>query len=70
VLRLSDKWAPVLLRQPETGMGYQIVTVRLCDGRQVDRVTVVGGIITNVDGDRNIPFTEDEIADITVAKVR
>ena len=31
MLQLSDKWAPVLLAQPETGMGYQIVSTYLMD---------------------------------------
>ena len=66
MLELSEKWAPVLLAQPETGMGYQIASVSLLDGRRFDRVTIVGGTITDVNGVKEIPFREDEIADITV----
>jgi len=66
VLELSEKWAPVLATQPETGMGFQIVSVFLNDGRHFDRVTVVGGIITQVNGESEIPFTENEISDIRV----
>ena len=54
------------MAQPETGMGYQIVSVFLRDGRRFDRVTVVGGRITEVDGKKQIPFGEEEIADIKV----
>jgi len=54
------------LAQPETGMGYQIVSIFLRDGRRFDRVTVVGGIITEVNGQKQIPFEEEEIADIKV----
>jgi hypothetical protein len=27
MIPLSDQWVPVLLSQPETGMGYQIASV-------------------------------------------
>ena len=48
MLVLSDRWAEVLTSQPETGMGYQIVWIRLKDGRRIDNVTVVGGIISRL----------------------
>lgn len=66
MLRLSDKWATVLASQRETGMGYQVVTVRLKDGRQFAGVTVVGGIISRVAGAESVPFAEEEIGGIEV----
>lgn len=66
MLKLSDKWAPVLRGQPETGMGYQICTVILCDGRHIERVVIVDGTVTEVAGDRDVPFTNDQIVDIRV----
>lgn len=66
MLELSEKWAPRLLAQPESGMGYQIVTVFLCNGKRFDRVTIVGGTITQVNGESNVPFKEEEISDIKV----
>ena len=66
MLRLSDKWATVLASQRETGMGYQVVTVRLKDGRQFAGVTVVGGIISRVAGAESVPFGEEEIDGIEV----
>jgi hypothetical protein len=66
MLVLSDKWGPILRAQPETGMSYQIAVVTLKDGRKFERVTIVGGIIADVDGNKEIPFTEDQIADIHV----
>ena len=65
-LQLSNKWAPVLIGQPETGMGYQITTVMLRDGRRFPNVTIAGGIVTEVAGHKDIPFRDDEIADIVV----
>ena len=66
MLHLDKKWAKVLLAQPETGMDCQIASVFLKDGRRFDKVTIVSGIITNVGGDKKIPFREDEIVDIKV----
>jgi len=42
MLALDKKWAKVLISRPETGMGYQIVSVRLKDGRRFERVMIVG----------------------------
>jgi hypothetical protein len=66
MLELSDKWASVLASQRETGMGYQVVTVRLKDGRRFDGVSVVGGIISRIAGAEVVPFAEDDIEDIVV----
>jgi hypothetical protein len=65
-LALSDKWAPVLLKQPETGMGYQIASIFLKDGRRFDRVTIVGGYVTKVGESLEIPFQEEDIENIIV----
>ena len=67
MIKLSEKWAPRLVNQPETGMGYQIATVSLADGREFDNVIIVGGVITSVGGSEKIPFSEDQINDIQVA---
>lgn len=66
MLHLSEKWAPLLGGQPETGMGYQICTVVLSDGRHIERVVVVGGIVTEASGSKEIPFTADEIVEMRV----
>ncbi|MGC1323824.1 MAG: hypothetical protein WA849_16710 [Candidatus Udaeobacter sp.] len=64
-LELADKWAPCLLRQGETGMGYQTASITLEDGRVIDDVLIVGGTIAEVRYD-TIPFSVDEISDIAV----
>jgi hypothetical protein len=66
MLELSNKWATVLASQRETGMGYQVVTIRLKDGRQFAGVTVVGGVINRVAGAETIPFAEGDIEHILV----
>jgi hypothetical protein len=66
MIKLSDRWAKILVSQPETGMGYQIASVYLKDGRRFDRVSIVEGIIASINGGRDIPFAESEIERIVV----
>ena len=68
MLQLSDKWGPRLAQQPETGMGYQIATVVLSDGRRFDDVLIQEGLITRIKGLAGIPFNEPEIIDIVVTR--
>ena len=70
MLSLSRKWAPALLSQPETGMGYQVATVVLEDGRRFERVTIVGGTITSVGAIKSVPFSEGDIQKILVTHGR
>jgi hypothetical protein len=70
MLKLTDKWAPRLVSQPETGMSYQVATVILRDGRHFEQVLIVDGLITQVHGRATIPFDEADIADIVVTKDR
>ena len=66
MLRLSNKWAPILKAQPETGMGYQIASVSLKDGKQFNDVLIAGGIVTKVGEQTDIPFGDDDIQGIVV----
>jgi len=70
MLQLSERWAPTLASQRESGMGYQIVTIQLKDGRRFDGVAVTGGIIASIDGNKEIPFSDGDIAAITVTHDR
>jgi predicted signal transduction protein with EAL and GGDEF domain len=64
VITLSSKWVSELASKPETGMGYQVVSVILQDGRRFDQTAVVEGVISEIRGLDEIPFTEDQIAQI------
>ncbi len=64
MIKLTAKWATELASKPETGMGYQVVSIVLRDGRRFEQVAVVEGLITKIRGRRDIPFCEDEIAEI------
>ncbi len=66
MLALSNRWAPILISQPETGMNYQIASVFLKDGRRFDHVVITGGYITQVGESKDIAFTEEDIDKIVV----
>lgn len=70
MLQLSDRWGSRLRSQPETGMGYQVVSIVLRNGQRIDQVLVESGVITRVRGQDSIPFREDEIADLIVTHDR
>ena len=65
-LQLPEKWAPRLVSQRETGLGYQTASIILRDGRVIEDVLIVGGIIAEVRGCDSIPFSAEDISDITV----
>jgi len=65
--KLPEEWIQFLREKPETGMGYQIVSVVLQDGREFGQVVISGStLITRVRGYKDIPFSEFEIKDIRV----
>ncbi|TAM81696.1 MAG: hypothetical protein EPN47_13240 [Acidobacteria bacterium] len=66
MITLSTKWTSELASKPETGMGYQVVSIILNDGRRFDQVVVVEGLITKIRGRKDIPFTEKQIVQIIV----
>jgi hypothetical protein len=66
MLRLSDKWGPILVAQPETGMGYQVASIILNDGSRYDQALIEAGYVTRIRGLQDIPFSEEQIADIIV----
>lgn len=66
MLVLAARWSPILASQPETGMGYQVVSITLRDGRRFDNVTVVGGIISRLPATVPEWFSDEEIEDIVV----
>jgi len=65
-IALSDKWIAMLLAKPETGMGYQVVSIKLKDGREFKQVVIDSGYITRIRSLKNIPFDESEIDEIIV----
>ena len=65
--RLPEHWSKFLLKQPETGMTYQIVDVTLRDGRIVRDVAIIQSeLVGEVRGHAEIPFDPADIVDIRV----
>lgn len=59
------------LRQgKETGIGYQIVSVQLKDGRSFDQVVASEGCIIAVRGYTAIPFAAEDVASVDVNHLR
>jgi hypothetical protein len=47
-------------------MGYQTASITLRDGSVMEDVLIVGGTIAEVRGYDRIPFSAEDISDITV----
>jgi hypothetical protein len=50
----------------ETGIGYQIVSVKLRDGRSFDQVVTSEGCVIEVRGYEEIPFAPEDVASVMV----
>jgi hypothetical protein len=59
------KWQPKVRALRETGMGYTVVSLVLRDGRRFDQAIIDSGWLSRVRGLADIPFTEEDITDIT-----
>jgi hypothetical protein len=66
VLELSSRWGEFFRNQPETGTGYWICSVLLKNGRTLERVVVVGGTVSSIEGSSNFSLSEDEISKFIV----
>lgn len=62
----DDSLIDRLTAQPESGMGYQLVTVVLKDSHRFKRVTAVEGQLTDRAGTWDPPFREIDIEDLAV----
>ena len=50
----------------EIGIGYQVVGIKLKDGRSFDQVAVSDGCIIEVRGHDNIPFAPEDVASLAI----
>ena len=60
------EWIDYLKRESETGMGYQVVALKLRDGRTFDQVVAANGLFTQVRGHKEIPFNEGDVMSVHV----
>jgi hypothetical protein len=65
-IQIPEEWIEYLRNGPETGMGYQVVSVKLRDGRTFEQVVVCSGWFTQVRGYKEIPFREGEVVLIKI----
>ena len=66
MLELSKHWIDKIIPQGETGMGYHIATVTLKNGQKFKQVVIDSGFVTKIRGLPDVPFKEDDIANIVV----
>jgi hypothetical protein len=55
-----------LKRAGETGIGYQVVSVELRDGRYFEQVVASEGCFIEVRGYQEIPFSPDDVASVSI----
>ena len=55
-----------LKRAGETGIGYQVVSVELRDGRTFDQVVASEGCVIEVRGFNEIPFKPEDVTSVSV----
>ena len=60
------KWLSKLSESPEAGMGYQIVNIILKNKQEYKNVFVIEGRITEINNNKKIPFTEEEIDEVII----
>ena len=58
--------ADLLKREKETGIGYQVVSVKLKDGRCYEQAVASEGCIIQVRGYENVPFAPNELESVRV----
>lgn len=66
LVTIPKEWADYLRRQRDTGLGYQVVSVNLKDGRRFDQVVASEGCVIEVRGYSDVPFKQEEVASVQV----
>jgi hypothetical protein len=66
IVPIPSQFVDQLKREEETGIGYQIVSVELKDGRYFDQVATSEGHIIEVRGYKQIPFAAEDVASMNV----
>jgi hypothetical protein len=70
LIQIPAELVDPLKRDAETGIGYQVVSVELKDGRSFDQVSASEGCIIEVRGYKEIPFATDDIVSVRVTHKR
>jgi hypothetical protein len=68
--QFSGKWMRKVQSLAETGMGYTVVRIVLNDGRVFEQVVIDSGHLTRIRGIHDVPFKEEDIAEITATHAK
>ena len=68
--QFSGKWAEKVQALDETGMGYTVVRVQLNDGRVFEEAMIDSGHLARVRGIHDVPFNEEDIAELTATHAK
>lgn len=63
---IPTNFTEALKHAGETGIGYQVVSVKLRDGRLFDQVVASESCVIEVRGFKEIPFAPEEVAFVSV----
>jgi hypothetical protein len=63
---IPHEHATLLKHHRETGIGYQVVSVTLKNGKHFDQVVTSEGCVIQVRGHRDVPFAPEEVAAVDV----
>lgn len=66
LVQIPSRFVDHLNQNKETGIGYQVVSVELKDGRSFGQVATSEGCIVEVRGYKEIPFAAEDIASVAV----
>jgi hypothetical protein len=66
IVPIPSTFVEHLKRAGETGIGYQVVSVELRDGRKFDQVVTSECCVIEVRGHKEIPFNPEEVASVSV----
>jgi hypothetical protein len=70
-LRLtSHRLIQSLISRPESGMGFQVLTVKLRDGTTSHGVVATDGLLTSWSGHWEPPFKEEDIGELVVSQAK
>ncbi len=63
---IPNDWLGYLRQQDETGMDYQVVRIVLHGGRKFEQVAVTAGLIVQVRGYEDAPFSSADTKEMTI----
>jgi len=66
IIPIPSSFVEHLKRAGETGIGYQVVSVELIDGRKFDQVVTSECCFIEVRGYKEIPFSPEDVASVSV----